>query len=272
MQAHPAEWLTPAVSALIKAGVTGTKRRKAASGWPRDELGFFPHDRARETMSDCDCGGWLSGRWCAAERKRPIGQTREKPEKWFDLVGRIDSEAGKLRSNRRRKLGAVVRTRRGDDPPRIRPAIDDEPPRLCPADDRPLACSYRGKIDKARVYMKDALKRGKGLTGKIDLSHVGAGMLGDAMGEAACGKRIEAGRQWMEPSRGVMRVDMTAQETRTLAWLTEIGFHHVIEGGHVSSFQNRRRAHANAVGTQEGHATPIEGLEEDAYQNAAWYR
>jgi hypothetical protein len=44
--------------------------------------------------------------------------------------------------------------------------------------------------------------------GQIDLYLVGAGMLGDAMGEAAFGKGIETGRQWPEPSKGDIRVDM----------------------------------------------------------------
>lgn len=131
------------------------------------------------------------------------------------------------------------------------------------------------EVDKAIVNMKDAIKVGKSLTGKVDLYLVGAGMLGDAMGEAAYGRGVEAGRQLLEPSGGEVRVDMTAQEIRTLAWLSDIGFHHVIEGGHLSSFQNAIDAEhaANAVGTLEGHAPPIEGIDEgDSRYDASWYR
>jgi hypothetical protein len=126
-------------------------------------------------------------------------------------------------------------------------------------------------VDKALVYMKDALKRGKGLTGKIDLYLVGAGMLGDAMGEGAHGKGIEAGRRWMEPSRGEKRVDMTEREIRDLAYLADIGFHHVIEGGRGTNFQNAADAeHAsNAVNTLESQLPPV--IEDDPY-SFSWNR
>jgi hypothetical protein len=78
--------------------------------------------------------------------------------------------------------------------------------------------------------MQEALKRGKGTNGKIPLYLTGAGILGDAMGEAADGKGFDAGRQFVEPSKGELRVDMSEQEIRTPAWLADIGFHHVIEG------------------------------------------
>ena len=49
-----------------------------------------------------------------------------QPEKRFNLIGWIDGEAGKLLADRRRKLGAVARARRGNDEAGIRPSIDDE--------------------------------------------------------------------------------------------------------------------------------------------------
>jgi hypothetical protein len=130
-------------------------------------------------------------------------------------------------------------------------------------------------VDKALTYMSDALKRGKGAKGKLFLYLPGAGMLGDAMGESAYGRGIEGGRQWMEPSKGDIRVDMDEREIRTLAWLANIGFHHVIDGGHTSNFQNAADAEAaaNAVGTLESHSPPIEGIDEgDSRYDAAWYR
>jgi hypothetical protein len=143
------------------------------------------------------------------------------------------------------------------------------------------SCSYQREngplpegVDKALVYMNDSLKRGKGVTGRITLYLTGAGMLGNVMGEAAYGRGLEAGRLWLEPSDGETRIDMTAQEIRTLAWLADVGFHHVIDGSHVSNFRDAADAEAasNAVHTLEGHAPPIEGIDTDPYEDCAWYR
>ena len=127
-------------------------------------------------------------------------------------------------------------------------------------------------VDKALTY-----KRGKGPKEKLELYLVGAGMLGDAMGEWSYARGVDAGRMWMQPSNEEIRVDMTAQEIRTLAWLADIGFHRVIEGGHVSEFRdaNDAEAAANAVQTLEANVPPIEGIDnvdDDSRYDSAWYR
>jgi hypothetical protein len=123
--------------------------------------------------------------------------------------------------------------------------------------------------------MKNALKRGKGASGKAELYAIGGGMLGDAMGEAAHAKGIDAGRRWTEPMKGDMRVDMSEQEIRMLAWLSDIGFHHVISGGHLSNFDNAIDAEraANAVHLLEANVPRIEGVDDDdSRYDASWYR
>jgi hypothetical protein len=82
------------------------------------------------------------------------------------------------------------------------------------------------KVDKALVYMSDALKRGSGVKGKIDLYLTGSGMLGDAMGEAAYQKGFDAGRRWSDPSDGERRIDMPPDGWRAIRYLAHIGFLH----------------------------------------------
>src|SRR5436190_308822 len=63
---------------------------------------------------------------CSAFASSPLsgemGVPRQ-PKKRFNLVRWIDGEAGKLLADRRRKLGAVARARRGNDEAGIRPSI-----------------------------------------------------------------------------------------------------------------------------------------------------
>jgi hypothetical protein len=80
------------------------------------------------------------------------------------------------------------------------------------------------KVDKALVYMSDALKRGNGIGGKIDLYLVGSGMLGDAMGEAAYQKGFDAGRRWSYPSDGEQRIDMQPDGWRAIRYMAHSGF------------------------------------------------
>jgi hypothetical protein len=80
------------------------------------------------------------------------------------------------------------------------------------------------KVDKALVYMSDALKRGNGIKGKIDLYLTGSGVLGDAMGEAAYQKGFDAGRRWSYPSDGKQRIDMSPDGWRAIRYLAHIGF------------------------------------------------
>lgn len=85
------------------------------------------------------------------------------------------------------------------------------------------------------------------------------------MGEAAYGKGFDAGREWTEPSKGEKRVDMTEREIRDVAYLADVGFHHVIEGGRTSNFQSAADAeHAsNAIGLLESQLPPV--IEDDPY-------
>jgi hypothetical protein len=80
------------------------------------------------------------------------------------------------------------------------------------------------KVDKALTYMSDALKRGDGTKGKIDLYLTGAGMLGDAMGEAAYQKGFDAGRRWSDPPEAEQRIDMPPDGWRAVRYLAHIGF------------------------------------------------
>lgn len=79
-------------------------------------------------------------------------------------------------------------------------------------------------VPKALTYMSDTLKRGKGTEGKIDLYLIGAGMLGDTMGEAAAQKGFESGRRWSDPGDGEQRIDMTPEAWRRIRYLANIGF------------------------------------------------
>jgi hypothetical protein len=81
-------------------------------------------------------------------------------------------------------------------------------------------------VDEALVYMADALKRGRGVKGKIELYLIGSGMLGDAMGESAYQKGFDAGRRWSDPSDGERRIDMSLEGWRAIRYLTDIGFLH----------------------------------------------
>jgi hypothetical protein len=74
------------------------------------------------------------------------------------------------------------------------------------------------KVVKALDYMKGALQRGKGAKGRSELYLVGAGMLGDAMGEAAWQKGFEAGRQWTDPRQA--RRASTSLGRKSSIWLT----------------------------------------------------
>jgi hypothetical protein len=82
------------------------------------------------------------------------------------------------------------------------------------------------KVTKALDYMKDALKRGSGVKGKTRLYLLGAGMLGDAMGEAAWQKGFYAGQNWTDPRDGEQRIDMPIEGWRTIRYLAHIGFKH----------------------------------------------
>jgi hypothetical protein len=83
-------------------------------------------------------------------------------------------------------------------------------------------------VDEALVYMAGALKRGRGVKGKIGLYLTGSGMLGDAMGEAAYQKGFDAGRS--DPSDGEQRIDMTPESWRAIRSLAHEGFLHRMEG------------------------------------------
>jgi hypothetical protein len=121
------------------------------------------------------------------------------------------------------------------------------------------------EVDKALTYMSDALKRGQGTKGKLELYLIGAAMLGEAMGEASYQKGFDAGRRFTEPSTGEMRVDMSEREIRDLAYLADVGFHHVIEGGRASNFHSAADAeHAsNAINILESQLPPV--IEDDPY-------
>jgi hypothetical protein len=57
--------------------------------------------------------------------------------------------------------------------------------------------------------------------------------------------------------------------------VSDIGFRHIIDGGHVSNFRNAADAEAasNAVHVLEHHMPPIEGIDEgDSQYDAPWYR
>jgi hypothetical protein len=92
------------------------------------------------------------------------------------------------------------------------------------------------KVDKALDYMKDALKRGEGTKGKIRLYLIGAGMLGDAMGEAAWHKGFAAGRDWQDPRDGEHRIDMPIESWRTIRFLAHMGFKHQMPNYQRMSF------------------------------------
>jgi hypothetical protein len=80
------------------------------------------------------------------------------------------------------------------------------------------------KVDEALVYMTGALKRGRGVKGKIELYLIGSGMLGDAMGEAAWQKGFDAGKNRTEPAHDETRIDFTRQDILDLAYMAHRGF------------------------------------------------
>jgi hypothetical protein len=96
-------------------------------------------------------------------------------------------------------------------------------------------------VSKALDYLAGALKRDSAPK-RCDAYVTGAGLLGDAMGNAASQRGFERGQQWTDPRVGEIRVDLTERDVVNLAILSHLGFRQMIDSGDAYNFKDEKDA------------------------------